>query len=248
MVVICPLEELLARTLGRRRSAEPDLLDWLSFPEQSLLELTSGEVFHDGLGSLEPMRARFAYFPDDVWLHRLSCQWQRIAEEESLVGRCAEAGDELGSRIVAARVSRDMMRLAFLMERRYAPYSKWLGTAFARLACAPRLAPLLERALAADAYAPREQALAQAGTELAKIHNALEITEPLDPTPRNFFSRPYQVLFTNRFDHAIREKIQDPRLRALPSQLPAVDQLADLAGATRSPILTGRMRKIYGDQ
>lgn len=248
LVVVCSLEELLARTLGRRRSADPDLFDWLTFPEQSLLELTAGEVFHDGLGSVEPMRERFAYFPDDVWLHRLSCQWQRIAQEEGFVGRCAEVGDELGSRIVASRIARDMMRLAFLMERRYAPYGKWLGTAFAKLECGPRIAPLLERALAAGAYPEREAGLAEAGTELAKIHNSLGITEPLDPAPRSFFSRPYQVLFASRFDAAIREKIQDDRIRALPSRLPAVDQLADLAGATRSPILTGRMRKIYGDQ
>jgi hypothetical protein len=246
LVVVCTLEELLASTLGRRRSADPDLIDWLTFPEQSLLELTAGEVFHDGLGTVGPMRARFAYFPDDVWLHRLSCQWQRIAQEEGFVGRCAEDGDELGSRIVAGRGARDMMRLAFLMERRYAPYSKWLGTAFAKLECGPRLVPLLERSLAADTYPPREQALAQAGTELAEIHNTLGITERLDPAPRNFFSRPYQVVFASRFDQAIREKIKDDGIRALPSRLPAVDQLADLAGATRSPILTGRMRRIYG--
>ena len=37
------------------------------------------------------------------------------------------------------------MRLAFLMERQYAPYAKWLGPAFARLACAPRLTPSAPR-------------------------------------------------------------------------------------------------------
>ncbi|HWD74857.1 MAG TPA: DUF4037 domain-containing protein, partial [Solirubrobacteraceae bacterium] len=47
-------------------------------------------------------------------------------------GRCAEAGDELGSAVVTARLARDLMRLCLLMRRRYPPYSKWLGTAFAR--------------------------------------------------------------------------------------------------------------------
>jgi hypothetical protein len=156
-------------------------------------------------------------------------------------------GDELGSRLVAGRVARDMMRLAFSMERRYAPYSKWLGTAFARLDCAPRLMPPLERAVAAGELAPREAALCEAGTVLAEMHNALGITEPLDPRVRPFFGRPYRVIFAARFDAAIREKIEDERIRALPSRLPAVDQLADLAGATRSPILTGRLRRIYGE-
>jgi Domain of unknown function (DUF4037) len=45
----------------------------------------------------------------------------------------AEIGDELGSRLVAARLAQDAVRLYFLQERRYASYGKWLGSAFARL-------------------------------------------------------------------------------------------------------------------
>ena len=109
-------------------------------PQQPLLEVTAGGVFHDGLGELIPMREKLAWYPHDVWLYLLASQWMRIAQEEPFVGRCAEAGDELGSRIVAGRIVRDLMRLCFLIERRYAPYSKWLGTAFARLDCASELA------------------------------------------------------------------------------------------------------------
>jgi hypothetical protein len=247
MVVVQSFEEFLGRRLGRRRSENPDLFDWLTFPEQSLIEVTAGQVFHDGLGTVEPARERFEYFPRDVWLHRLSCQWQRISQEEGFVGRCAEAGDELGSRLVAGRVARDMIRLAFLMERRYAPYSKWLGTAFSQLDCASALKPALERAVAADDYPEREAGLCAAATKLAQMHNALEITKTLETATRNFFDRPYQVLFAIRFDAAIRESIQDARIRELPSRLPAVDQLTDLTGATQSPILTGRMRRIYGE-
>lgn len=41
------------------------------------------------------------------------------------------------------------MRLAMLVERRYAPYPKWFGTAFARLPCAPELRETLEQILSA---------------------------------------------------------------------------------------------------
>src|SRR5205823_13371199 len=41
--------------------------DWLTFPEQKLRSLTAGAVYHDGIG-LEAIRARFAYYPRDVWL------------------------------------------------------------------------------------------------------------------------------------------------------------------------------------
>lgn len=35
-----------------------------------------------------------------------------------------------GSAVITARLARDLMRLCLLMDRRYPPYSKWLGTAF----------------------------------------------------------------------------------------------------------------------
>ena len=63
----------------------------------------------------------------------LAAQWTWVAQEEAFVGRAVEVGDELGSRVMAARVVRELMRLCFLLERAYAPYSKWLGSAFARL-------------------------------------------------------------------------------------------------------------------
>ena len=52
-----------------------------------------------------------------------------------------------GSRLVAARLARDLIRLCFLLERRYAPYSKWLGSAFAQLEASTIVGPILERAL-----------------------------------------------------------------------------------------------------
>jgi len=79
----------------------------------------------------------------------LKAQWRRIEQAEAFSGRCAEVGDELGSRVVAARQVREVMHLAFLLERECMPYSKWLGTAFARLRCSAELQPALLGALGA---------------------------------------------------------------------------------------------------
>ena len=62
----------------------------------------------------------------------------------------------------------DMMRLAFLMERSYPPYPKWLGSAFAQLQCAPTLLPLLERVGTASEWEERDGALADAYRKLAE--------------------------------------------------------------------------------
>jgi hypothetical protein len=56
--------------------------DWLATPAQRLAEITAGAVFHDGPGELSQARDRLAWYPHDVWLYVLACQWQRIAQEE----------------------------------------------------------------------------------------------------------------------------------------------------------------------
>src|ERR687893_36730 len=70
------------------------------------------DVFHDEAG-LGEIRGRFSYYPRDVWLYLLAAGWERVGQEEHLMGRAGIAGDELGSAIIAARLARDLMRLGF---------------------------------------------------------------------------------------------------------------------------------------
>lgn len=202
--------------LGVDPRAGLSTLDWLALPQQLLLETTAGRVFHDGIGQLESVRASLAWYPRDVWRWMLAAQWNRIAEEEAFVGRAAEAGDDLGSRVVATRLVRDVMRLCFLLERTYAPYSKWLGTAFSRLDAAATVGPLLAAAVAAVDYPQREHALVGAYEEVARGHNAVQISHPQEPAARAFHDRPFRVIGADRFAHACVDAIEDPVLRALP--------------------------------
>lgn len=212
--------------LGFDARTEISTFDWLATPTQMLVEETAGIVMHDGIGELEPARARLAWYPDDVWRYVLACQWQRISQEEAFVGRAGEVGDELGSAIVAARIVRDLMRLAMLMSRKYPPYSKWLGSAFARLPLATELAPVLTATLAATDWHARERPLARVYEHLAAAHNDLGLTDPVDPATRNYHGRPFQVLHAERFARALRATITDPELNSLPL-IGAIDQHVD---------------------
>lgn len=218
--------------------------DWLSFSEQSLLEVTAGAVFHDGLGELTRLRTLLEYYPRDVWLYRLAAQWRRLGQEEPFVGRCGVLDDDLGSRIIAARLVRDLMRLFFLMERRYAPYSKWLGTAFAQLWCHETVSPLLNQALRAETWQERERALGEAASQAAKTHNALGITPQMATDLRPFFGRPFQVLFADRFAEALGAEISDEWLRGLPL-IGGVDQFADCTDVTSYPRVARKLRAGY---
>ena len=228
-ITVAGLRSWLTRCLGFDPTDDVTLLDWLATPTQALAEVTGGGVFHDGLGGggLGAMRATLAWYPHDVWLHVMACQWQRIAEEEPFPGRCAEAGDELGSSMVTARLVHDLMRLALLIQRRYPPYSKWLGSGLAQTAAATELLPPMTAALRASTWAERESHLSASCEAVARLHNTLAVTSPLDPAVRpTFYDRPYRVLDAGRFADALRAQIRDEEVRALP-MTGAVDQFVD---------------------
>jgi hypothetical protein len=244
-VEVSELGTWLAQRIGCDPRAGVSTRQWLCAPQQRLLEVTSGAVFHDDGDVLAAVRAGLAWYPDDLWLWLLACGWRRLDQEEPFVGRTAEVGDELGSRVVAARLVRDVMRLAFLLERRYAPYSKWLGSAFARLDAAATLQTALLDVLAARDYEKREAALVGAVEELAHRHNALRITAPVAATVRLFHSRPFRVLGSSRFVDACLERVRDPWLGSLPL-IGGVDQISDSTDVLEDAGVFAAVAQLYG--
>ena len=234
--------------LGFDPVENPSVADWLTFPEQKLLALTSGAVYHDDLG-LEAARARFADHPRDVWLYLLASAWARIGQEEHLMGRAGQVGDDLGSAILGARLARDVMRLGFLMERRYAPYPKWFGTAFARLECATALTPHLEGILRSAEWRARQNHLADALEVSAARHNALGITERLPAAASPFHDRPFRVIWGGRFADAIRAVIEDTEVRAIAARRPIgnIDLFSDSTDLLCDTSRRVALRGLYTD-
>lgn len=171
------------------------------------------------------------WYPDDIWRYRMAAASKRIAQAEPFVGRAGEVGDDLGSHIIAVGLVRDVMLLAMLQERRYAPYPKCLGTAFARTPGADDLVPWLDRARFARAWPEREAGIVGAVAVLAMRHHDLAITPPVDPSPRLFHERPFTVMDAERFANALTESIDDPTVRAMPTPLGGIDQFMDATDA-----------------
>jgi hypothetical protein len=211
------------------------LRDWLVTPAQRLLELTAGRVFRDDLGELAHLREGLREYPEPVWRYALAAQWERISEVEAFVGRTGVVGNDTGSRLVAGRIVRDLIRLAYLLERRYTPYDKWLGSGFARLDCARHLGPVLSRVLSAYHWTQREGHLGEAYGMVARLHNNLGITEPLGTEPSPYHDRPYKVIHGDRFAAAIRATIDHPAVQALPPKLGTIDQVTERGDILGSP-------------
>jgi len=235
MCAVTTVNAFAVERLGFDPTEGLTLRDWLLTPAQRLLELTAGRVFRDDLGELGRLREGLREYPEPVWRYALAAQWERISEVEAFVGRTGVVGNDTGSRVVAARVVRDLIRLAFLLERRYAPYEKWLGSAFSRLECARHLGPVLSRVLSAYDWTQREGHLVDAYRIVARLHNNLGITEPLETEPSSFHDRPYKVIHGDRFAAAIRATIDHPAVLALPPKLGTIDQVSDRGEILGSP-------------
>jgi hypothetical protein len=213
--------------LGLR--GEPDAADWLGVPQQKLRTVATGPIFHDGIG-LEAARSVFAWYPRDLWLYLLACTWQRIGQEEHLVGRAGFVGDEIGAKLIAARLTRDAMRLAFLLERQYAPYPKWFGTAFGQLKAAGRLKGGLEQVLAANGWEARDAALGGIYRVLADLQNESGVIPARAAKVGRFFSRPFSAIELHaEFSDALVAEIEDPTVKAIAARTRAgsIDQISD---------------------
>ncbi len=234
-VILVTLEALVDTQLGIGLAPlEP--FDWLALPEQRLLTVTAGAVFRDDHGTLRKLRDTLAWLPRDVWLLKLAAQWDRVGEERAFVGRTGLLGDDIGSRLVASRLVYNLMRIAFLIEQRYAPYAKWFGTAFARLSCAPQLAPHLDAALAAADWQTREAAIASAAELLARLQLDRDIPGALAPRVDNYFTRPFRVINADEIASGLRQAISDPALRNVPAG--AIDQFVESTPILSSPALS----------
>jgi hypothetical protein len=243
-VVVTTLSDWLRGQLGTDPRAGTTALDWLTIPQQALLEVTRGAVHADHDGELGRVRGLLARYPEPVHRWLLACQWTRIAQEEAFVGRAAQVGDELGSRLVAARLVRELIRLGFLLAQRYWPYPKWFGTAFAALPIAATLGPVLDRVLAAADLPARESALVEAYGIVAGAHNAAGVSGPVDPAVRSFHGRGFAVLGADRFAAACRDAVADPWLLSLPP-VGSVDQVCDSTDALSSIGVARRLRALY---
>ena len=176
LIFIQTFEEFLMDEIGTSNLDNISHLNWLAFSEHRLLSLVSGKLFVDKL-NIRAQTDKIQFYPDDVKLYLIASQWNIIASEQAFVKRCGEAGDEIGSQIICARIAERLMRLCFLYKDTYAPYSKWFGTAFNQLDIDENIKTKISTALKANDLTERENNLVEAQALVADLHNASGLTD-----------------------------------------------------------------------
>ncbi|MBS7315864.1 MAG: DUF4037 domain-containing protein [Clostridiaceae bacterium] len=243
LLFIQTVPEYLQERLGLSDLNRLTAADWLSFSEHRLLSLASAQFYVDGLGMqqvLEPLKQ----YPRDVRLYLIASCWDAIACEQAFAKRCGAYGDELGSRLICARIAERLMRLCFLYLDTYAPYSKWFGTAFDRLPLDPALRDAIHAAVSADTVAEREDRLVRAQLLTAGLHNASGLSEPVDVRIESYFGRDIRVIYADRLAEAAAEALRGTELEGVPL-MGSLSQIGGLSTVSDDVSCRKRVRRFY---
>jgi hypothetical protein len=103
---------------------------------------------------------------------------------------------------------------------------------------------VLRTIASARSHAEREDGLVIAYEHLARAQNSLALHEPVDPTARNYYTRPFRVLHADRFADALVATVDDPVLTALP-QIGSVDQWIDSTDVLSASGRTSALQSFY---
>jgi hypothetical protein len=228
--------------LGVDPARELSVLDWLVLTGQSVLEVIAGPVFADRTSELAQVRTVLRWYPPDIERYVLAAGWQRLTQEMPMVGRTADSGDELGSRLLGARLAGDLMWLAFAVSRRWPPYPKWRGTAFQALDVAADLAGPLAAATTAQGWHGRESGLAQVCEVLLSAQRARGLPAPAVAVTQ-FWDRPYRTV-DEAVPEALLAGITNPDVTRLPP-VGSVEQWATSVDVLVSPARRSALQAAY---
>ncbi len=117
----------LRRTIGLERAPE-SFEEWLSVPEEDVIHVVSGQVWRDESEEFGRIREAFgSHWPHRVRLRRIA-HWCRMSSGMGTYAlqRAVARGDAFYACTRFASSLRWMIQLAFLIDKVYFPYDKWL--------------------------------------------------------------------------------------------------------------------------
>ena len=100
---------------------------FLSVDEANLSQCTNGEIFKEGAGDLALIREKLSYYPDSIWRKKIAQELHYSAQmgQYNYI-RMLKRGEKVASEIALAGYMEHTMKLVYLINRKYAPYYKWL--------------------------------------------------------------------------------------------------------------------------
>ena len=114
-----------------------------------------------------------------------------------------------------------------------------------KLVCARDLLPIFRAVLTTPSWRQREKALSEAYELVAQMHNRLDITSQLPTKVSHYHGRPFLVIHGETFVKAIREQIQDDRVRRISTNIGGVDVFSTSADLLEATQLRKWLKSLY---
>ena len=200
--------------------------DWLTFTDQNLLEITSGKIFLDGL-NINKLRNELGFYPLDICKLRMAVLWDYVWNKEAFIGRAIEINDFIGLKINASRIINYLIKILFYLENKYIPYSKWFGYAFKELEIFDSINGIIVEALRENDPIKIENYLCEIYEMVIEEHNKHPKLPHIKNKTRNYFNRPYKVIFAENIVQELIESIQDNEVRNVNLEQYAHDIILD---------------------
>ena len=118
---------------------------WRRTPEAFLATATNGAVFSDPLGHFSAIRERLlGFYPEDVRIKKIAARAAVMAQAGQYnYPRCIRRGEPVAAQLALAEFTRAALSITYLLNRKYAPFYKWMHRGLRDLPVLPRMAELL---------------------------------------------------------------------------------------------------------
>ncbi len=155
---------------------------WLTVPEQNLLEVTDGEIWQDRDGRMTEIRRRLARMPEDIRLRKLSGELLIMNQSGQYnYRRCLDHGETGAALLASGAFVRAAIHALLLLDGKYMPYYKWAFRALRsggekRREQAGRLEEILSGGTGEEEALDREILIAETAQEVAEELQERELT------------------------------------------------------------------------
>lgn len=111
--------------------------DWLSIPDFYLAEAVNGEVFCDKLGEFTRRRQYLINeCPEEVWQKKIASALFYMAQYGQYnYSRCLKHGEKSAAALALSEFARHTAQVCYLINKKYAPYYKWLFRGLMDIGC-----------------------------------------------------------------------------------------------------------------
>lgn len=137
----------------------PETLEqWRYVPESFLATAINGEIFYDPMGKFSAVRKKLQqFYPEDIRIKKIAARAAVMAQAGQYnYPRCIKRQEHVAAQLALAEFSRAAMSMVYLLNRKYAPFYKWMHHGMRAMEKLSRVGVQLERLSRAEPKAAEE--------------------------------------------------------------------------------------------